>query len=385
MSAAVLAALLAGAPLSASVEEPLVLVVHAPYARASSPIDVETLVSSMRAALEPTLRVWVQRAPDTPEVRRAGGDVGQLLRVLRPDLSEASGARDPCDPSEPSEAAPRLVWVLTALPGSGGLRVSSRLAEVYAAACGLRRSADPQVASEGELLLAPAATVTVADAGALAAHVSAALTDVIAPALHRAGFGRGRGTLALEATQPGDVIRLDGHVLGTAAGERVEIEQITAGEHHLVLTRAGATVLDAAFLQADGEPRVLDVRALSPPAPAPARTVARWTGAALVVAGGALIVSGALADDERYRCVDFATSAEPCPSAPWRTLGSGGPAWVPLGLAALGAGATWVAAPEVLETEAAVPWRSLVAGLALGALTYGLSVALAPSPPAAAP
>lgn len=384
MSALALAALLVAAPLSASVEEPLVLVVHAPYAGASAAIDVEALVGTTRAALEPTLRVWVQRAPDTPELRRAGGDIGQLLRVLRPDLSDAGG-RDPCGRPETSEGAPRLVWVLTALPGAGGVRVSSRLAEVYAAACGLRRAPDPQGVPEGELVLAQAATVVVADTGALTAYVTAMLTEVLVPALGRAGFGRGRGTLTVEHAQPGDVIRLDDHVLGAASGERVEVEQVTAGQHHVVLTRAGATVLDTSFIQVDDRPSVLDIHALAPPAPAPARAVARWTGAALVVAGGALIVSGALASDERYRCVDFATSAEPCPSAPWRTLGSGGPAWVPLGLAALGTGATWVAAPEVLETEASVPWRSLLAGVALGALTYGLSVALAPATPAAAP
>lgn len=384
MSTLVLAALLFGAPLSAAVEEPLVLIVHAPYASASGAVDVEALIDAARTTLEPTLRLWVQRSPDTPELRRAGGDVGQLLRVLRPDLSGADAARDPCGRPEPSESTPRVFWVLTALPGSSGLRVSSRLAEVYGTACRLRRAPDPQSLPEDELVLAQVATVVVADGDALTAHARAMLTEVLVPALHRAGFGRGRGKLTLERAQPGDVIRLDEHVLGAASGERVEVEEVTAGEHHVVLTRGGATVLDTSFVQVEDRPSVLDVGALAPPTPTPARDVTRWTGAALVVAGGALIVSGALTEDQRYRCVAFATSADPCPSAPWRTLGHGGPAWVPLGLAALGAGATWVAAPEVLETEASVPWRSLLAGLALGAITYGLSVALAPATPAEA-
>lgn len=380
MSALALASLLLlGTPLPATVDEPLVLVVHAPYASASSPIDVASILATARATLRPELRVWLREAPDTPELRRAGGDIAALLRVLRPDLTHARDARDPCGPPEPSEHSPRLLWVLTVLHGPGGLRLSSRLAEVHTAACALRSAADPQAMPDEGIDLAQAPTVTVADTRALDAYVASMLRDVVAPALRRAGFARGRGTLTIEGTQPGDVVNLDGRVLGAAADARVEISEIPPGEHHLVLTRVGGPVLDTRVVQLDGAASVVDVLALSPPSLGRAAT--RWAGVALVVAGGALAVSGALIDDERYRCVDFATSAEACPDAPWRSLGRGGPAWVPLGLALVGAGAALGVGPALLETEAELPWRSMVAGAAVGALTYALSVALAPAPP----
>lgn len=376
MSTLALACLLLGAPLSASLTEPLVLVIHAPYAEPRDTLDRAAIVAAARAALVPELRVWVSEPPDTPELRRAAGRVTPLLRLLRPDLADPTIRADACRSRPTTERSPRLILVLTVLQSANGLRLSSRLAEVYSTACTPTDDIDP-LSPDDEALLARGPSVTVDHAAQVPRYLGATLAEDMMPALRRAGFERGRGRLTITSVQPGDVVHVDDRVLGEASAAQVDVTEVPSGERHVALTRAGTPILDTWVSASDATPTTIDLLALSPPSTE--RTALRWSGAGLVVAGAALTLSGALVAGERYRCVDFAVRTGPCPAAPWRSLGDGGPAWVPLGLSLLGTGAVWGLGPSLVETEAEVPWRSLVAGVVFGALTYGLSVALAPS------
>ena len=52
----------------------------------------------------------------------------------------------------------------------------------------------------------------------------------------------------------------------------------------------------------------------------------------------------------------------------------------PVGYSVAFTGAIWALGPAIIEPDREIPWISIAAGVAAGALAYGLSHALAPSP-----
>ena len=105
-----------------------------------------------------------------------------------------------------------------------------------------------------------------------------------------------------------------------------------------------------------------------------ARQTLFWTGMA-AIAGGIAVTAVVIADAPDGRC--FPEGLPGCTSD--RRFTNLGPfLGAPLGYSLIGAGATWSLAALLNDDDQTWPWWELLAGAAVGGLSYGISAALNP-------
>ena len=229
------------------------------------------------------------------------------------------------------------------------------------------------------------------DDAALAALFRRIVQDDLRPLFERRRARRGAIRIASKA---GLSIRLDGAPIGATAAAGTTITGLLPGRRRIELADDSADVFQAVIDVRPGE--VTQVSAPLPPLVSahPARAPILWGGVAVLVAGVA-VGAVALAGGDRQlqaRCVRRASEPDaPCdgagflgfgadaaatPTADPNAVDPSGVAMAPLAGALLITGASaslgaWLSDPED------VPWLPAVVGLALGALGYGVSVAIA--------
>ncbi len=114
------------------------------------------------------------------------------------------------------------------------------------------------------------------------------------------------------------------------------------------------------------------------------RNEPRWRSAPVFIVGAALLAGGigtmigaALAADGTVPtvCGDDGTCQQGTNTP---TLGAGGPATLSLGVGLAVTGTTWMVGSAAFERSAPLPWWTLLSGLALGGIGFGVSEAVRP-------
>lgn len=369
----------------------LEVVIHAPYGEPraiAGRANRVRLVDAIDATLRAHTTVMAREAEESPALLEAKGNAVATLRAVRRDVDVSRLAFEGItleehERTQRADGAPavRLILVLSVLPGEAADRVSALLVDVRAGLQFLMSSrglaaAEQDARFEDAAVLARLDARDVASADGLGAYVDALITHDLRPALVRAQVWGALGTIDVVTAVEGAEITLDGALVGTTGRGRTRLHDVRAGSRTLALSavdhlpyRATIEVVGGgtAEVQASVEP-VHEGAAMVRSTLFVSGLVALAAGAAIIVS--ALPQSGAVATVR----IDHDGSE-------WRRFGDGsGPAIVPLGYSIMAMGGTWLVGPALFEDGRDVPWWSIVAGVALGAIAYGVSE-LAEDPP----
>ncbi len=199
-----------------------------------------------------------------------------------------------------------------------------------------------------------------------------------------------RGTIELQA--PRDLgIALDGGPIGTTGEGGTTVRKLQPGLRLVRLSDRGQVVFTASVAVAAGEATIVAVPDLGEPTTHPARAPILWGGVALIVAGVALGAAAIATGDPEVdaQCLrrtgdgecrspgltGFSPSASAAPTGDPDAIDDSPVAAGPLAGALLitGAGATLGA---LLQDRREAPWIGLVVGAVVGAIGYGVAVAV---------
>ncbi|MCK6551116.1 hypothetical protein L6R52_35105 [Myxococcota bacterium] len=217
--------------------------------------------------------------------------------------------------------------------------------------------------------------------------------DVLRPALEDAGRWEPWGELVLSNLGPGWGIDLDGATIGTTSdAATTRIVGVSAGARRLQLVHAHFEPVDVTLTVERGKTTRYDAAPIHRGgASSSVRTGVIWGGAAVAAAGAAVLTwSLARADGDvvvyclrsagatceassRFQTSSYDPSAVPAFDD---RVNPSGLRVAPLGYALVGTGAVWSLGALLLTDEGEIPWPEVVAGIAVGALAYGLSAAL---------
>jgi hypothetical protein len=203
------------------------------------------------------------------------------------------------------------------------------------------------------------------------------------------------GSIEIASTITGAGVTIDGVVVGTTAAGVTRVVNVPASKHTLafehpefqphqaeILVERGQVVKLALTL----EPKASDLSAGF-------RAGLLWGGAAIAVAGAvtAGIALGTADSSVKTYCPTIGDEETACGNAQFTRLGgykpgnaptfendvnSGGVLFAPLGYSLAIMGLTWSLGTLFIGDDDDFPWIQLVAGLALGGLSYGLSALL---------
>lgn len=219
------------------------------------------------------------------------------------------------------------------------------------------------------------------------------VTDVLRPPLEDLERWEPWGELGLSNLGPGWGLDLDGATIGTTSGAATtRIVGLSAGTHRLELAHEAFEPIDVTLTIARGKTTRYDAEPTARAGSlAGLRTGVLWGGAAVAVAGAAVLTwSLARADGDVVVYCLREGGAECDVSSRFQTAGyapgtvpafddrvnPSGLRVAPLGYALVGTGVVWSLGTLLLTDDGDVPWPEVVAGLAIGALAYGLSAAL---------
>lgn len=259
---------------------------------------------------------------------------------------------------------------------SGGTRIAALLIDIPAA-----RNIPSGADREDELAQrAASATDTIAgDSDALAAYF-----ELLIGQKFRADFEANQhfdpyGTIALDTPRAGYRIVLDGRFVGTSSKGETLLENVLPGRRTLVLidpeheARTQTTLTVRSKETAAFSPIAVQSPALDGPS---YRQLTFWTGVGLATAGSALAIWGLTANPrEGHTFATLCETSERDASCADR----GGPLAAPLGYSVALIGGIWAVGSELSDDEQ--PWIPFVIGLAVGAISYGVSAALDGSDP----
>lgn len=219
-------------------------------------------------------------------------------------------------------------------------------------------------------------------------------SEGLGPVLEKNNHWDPYGTLELSSNSEGVAINLDGVSVGTTKKGVTRIEKVTAGMRRLTFEDPAyepysteATVERNQVVRVD-----LDLRRKAGGATSFLRDAVFWGGGGLIVAGAGLTVWSAARRDGQVSTYCFDAPGGDCrASSQFQTLGyspgaasagddpnPNGLLLAPLGYSIAITGAIFMLGTYLFGDEQDVPWIPLVAGVALGAASYGLSAALNP-------
>lgn len=385
-SAVVLSGL--SAPVSArtldlSRREPFALAILTPAGRMSTTTAPE-LERTVAAVLQGTTNLDVTpfTARDLAECRGRLACMVRLVRSERP--SPGSGAA----------GAPRFLLVLSAIPSEHTDYVSAAVIDTEAALAVLsaRASDDELEARITERALAvPEEHVEVADAGAFSAFLERLLLERCRAALEAAGHFKPYGGIELSGARAGATVRVQDRDLGSFEPQdagSLSIAGLSPGRHRVEVRHPEEATFVALVDVLRGQAVALPV--VFPPRAGRYQGVREgvfWTGVGVAIAGVAIgtyaLASGGVAEVNCWGGAD-------CPSSFRRFGGPGAESRVfedpagggvpigPLGYSALAAGLSMAGTVWLTGDDRELPWLPVVIGVATGALSFGLSVALDP-------
>lgn len=196
------------------------------------------------------------------------------------------------------------------------------------------------------------------------------------------------GELTIEDAPEGAAVIVDGETLGTSRAGTVIVRELRPGTHQVELQRGTAVAWSRSFTLGIRDRARIQVGTKAEAGPGPSALF--WTGLGLTAAGLAttavaltLSPSGSTVYcnsdcGNRFVGLDESLDATGLGGAPSGVLAG------PLGLGLVVAGATW-SVGSLLEADAEVPWISILTGVALGGLVYGVSAATNSGPSGALP
>ena len=293
---------------------------------------------------------------------------------------------------------PRFLMVVALYPGpGGGDRVTAMLINTDQALAhfhGVRRDAGWKEEVENRIfadaIQARPATVRQRDPAQMQAFFRAAIQEVFAGVLERGGFWQPYGAVSVSGP-PGLVVELDGSVVASTADTPLLLTSVMPGGRTVVVSNPdGSQVPFRRVLTVErGRTAEVSVTMVERPDASAAglRTATFWSGIGVAAAGAVLTAYGALAprDITHVRScrgggcdggnAGFATLCELSSSTP-QGCGSTGVLVAPLGYSLIATGGVWLVGTQLFGDDGDVPWVQLVAGLAVGAVSYGLSAAL---------
>ncbi len=209
------------------------------------------------------------------------------------------------------------------------------------------------------------------------------------PVWEDAGYWRPYGQVRLLDPPVGTDIVLDGETVGVAAGETL-LERVAPGIRFLELRHPNYLPVTHTIEVTRGETFEVSGKLTAQPA-AGAENVRRtllWGGLAVAVAGGALAGWAASRQDSDLVSGCFATPNGSCQAGNYflsfgydrdatdpAQVNPNGVLIAPLGYSLAATGAVW-SLGALFSEEGKIPWIPLIAGLAVGGLSYGLSAAL---------
>ncbi len=212
-------------------------------------------------------------------------------------------------------------------------------------------------------------------------------------ALERFGNWEPFGKIELSMPQAGLEIVVDGVTVGTTRSGITMIEQVPQGTRKLRLQSPEYDPYETQLIIQQGaierlEPKVSRASGMG----LTGRTIVLLSGAAVALAGSVVTVLAVAAqnNDLQILCVNPAEGQ--CGSARWLKTGfdssitSGDPnadglLYAPLGYSLIATGATVSLGSLFFTDEEEFPWIPIVAGVALGFASYGISAALDGSSP----
>ncbi len=215
--------------------------------------------------------------------------------------------------------------------------------------------------------------------------------------LEQSGHWLPYGAIDIHTDEGGHEIRLDGVALGSTAPGLTRISGVNAGTHRVRLTRPDLHPwhTDVDVMARDTAELQVTMLVASDPQALAIRQITQWSGVGLVLAG-AVMTSVAIAKQDRQivsfcitpdvaQCAgDRFTSIRHDPGRAPTTGSSVNPDGLllgPLGYSLMLTGATWSLGTLLFEDDTEIPWWQIGAGVAVGALSYGLSAALNPESP----
>jgi len=201
------------------------------------------------------------------------------------------------------------------------------------------------------------------------------------------------GRLDLTAAIPGLELRLDGTSIGvTQPGNVTHVTGVLPGKHELRIDGPDIRPFVATIEVVKGQTLALDTALDVRPTQTTrvAQTMTFVAGAAAIVGGGVVTVLAIAtpsgdAGGVCYRGVQASCETgqellrSSYDSGRFNDQNGGGVLLAPLGYSLVAGGATWMLGTWLYTDGDDVPWIPLVAGVAVGALSYGISAALNPS------
>jgi hypothetical protein len=227
------------------------------------------------------------------------------------------------------------------------------------------------------------------DPNAAAELLERLVAEDLRPVLEKIGRWEPWGSIALaiDAEEPLE-ITVDDRTVATSVEGVNELAQVSAGEHRIriqhpnyapveltVQVERGARVeLHPDLVRTANEENVL-------------RPITEWSGLLLVVTGAVITAFALVRHDSKVSTVCYG-SADGCSHDGFVTFGYSADAvdgknvnppgvlMIPLGYSLAITGATWSLGTLLFGDDGDIPWIQWIAGLALGAAAYGISVAV---------
>lgn len=287
-----------------------------------------------------------------------------------------------------NEVAP-LLFLANGIALEGDrLRIAAFLVDLGAARSLLDGRIGDEVEALEAQLFARAITssvraVRIGDPGALRKELEALLTEELGPRLESAGCAYPNGRLIVEADRPNWQVEVEGLPVGLSNNEVMVIDGVREGQRAISVqptTGGGSVWTQDVAITRGAEVHVRPVLGLE--APTDAGQAVFWSGVGAVGLGLGILAYSLLATPQATEldvcvvCDGGASRRFARTSDFWSKDGPpGGPLVAPLGYSVAAAGATTSLA-SLLGPPEDFPWWAIVAGIAVGAASYGVSEAL---------
>lgn len=248
-----------------------------------------------------------------------------------------------------------------------------------------------EIAISEKALLAQSRPALVLDEAESKVVITRAFERQFEGALERLGHFKPYGTIALTANVAGVAVEVDGRAIGQLDTKSGTLRGVRPGRRTLTLRRAGYEVasheVEVAARSTANADVTLVARAGSDAGVLSGAVL--YGGAAVAAVGAALVVYGLTRPDGDVTSHCFAGSPDCGSRSDFVTFGydsgadgvvndvnPGGLLVVPLGYSLFATGATWSAGALTFDRGSELPWLSVVVGVVVGALSYGVSAAL---------
>lgn len=393
--------LVSAPPELAAAQEVINVSERAPLALLVSPAkgtesDLSALILAMSQVLEARTDFSVRVHDPRPTVDDCAGKLTCITRAVRPDYRRGALILGNGQLQEYSEHVRRLpprsyaryfVYAVV-LPGADASRRPGSVAVMLIdtddvlSAWHTASRADPDWASKVESEVKRRSKVAVGRLGAeLQLSVEALVTQKLGPEFARTGHWDPYGAITLVSTVEGLGVLVDDEEVGKTSVGSTTLVSVIAGRRTIAVAhpdyepwQVQVEVPRGASVEVRTEPQRLANAGA-------ARSVVLWSGLGLAAAGLALTgyAIAQSAGESGPLCATLpGESTDACDGGGFTQLGSSGVLTAPAGYSLIAVGGSFALGASVFGGDDEIPWIAVAVGVALGAVSYGLSAALDP-------